>query len=92
MRPETRARDYAGKIQIGGSGVNRIAFDDDQRIDLSGPHLRCELSNLLDLVDGPALDGIGIGHCVANVAEGVVYDVRQRMYGGRLLLACNDQT
>ena len=78
------------ELQIGRRGVDRIAADDEQRVDLSGGHRRGELANRLHLIDRTRLDRIGVEHRLARVAERRVHRMRERVHDRRLSFAGDD--
>ena len=78
------------ELQIGRRAVDRVAADDEQRVDLSRPHRRRQLANRLELIDRMRLDRIGIEHRLAGIAECRVHRMRKRVHDRRLAFAGND--
>ena len=78
------------ELQIRGRAVNRIAADDEQRVDLTGRHRRGQLANRLQLIDRMRLDRIRIENRLPGIAERRVHRVREGMHDRRLAFAGHD--
>ena len=57
------------KVEIHGRVVDRIAADDDQHIDVARVHVRDQLAQAFDLVDGIGIERIGVDYGLAGVAQ-----------------------
>ena len=68
-----------GELQIDRRGVDRVAADDDERIDTAGVHVVDEIAKRLQLIDRLGFDRVGVHDGFAGVAERRVHRVRQRV-------------
>ena len=80
-----------GERQIGRRGVDRIAADDDEQIDLAGVHVGDEIAQRRELIDRLGFDRVGVDDRLADVAERLVHRVRERVDDRRLAVAGDDE-
>ncbi len=90
-QPHLPGRQEFAELQIRGSRVDRVALEDDQRIDLAGLHVGGQRAERRQLVGRLGLDRFGDDHRLADVAERLVDRVNQRVHRRRLFVARDDQ-
>ena len=78
------------KVEVGGRCVDRVAAQDDERVDAAGPHVCDELSKRLHLVRGIGLNGLRVERRLADVAQGLIHRVCQGVHLAGLRVAGND--
>ena len=79
------------EIKIVRRVVDRVAAQNQQRIDFAGVHVRAKLAQRFQLVDGIGFDRFGIVQRVPRIAERRVDRVDQSMNFRGLLLPGDDQ-
>ena len=84
------ARERCGKFQVRGGIVNRIALENEQRVDRARVHRVSQLSKRLKLKARARLNGFGVFDRRAGGAERVIGRVRERMNLGRLPVSRDD--
>src|SRR5882672_6400732 len=72
--------------------VSRITADNDQRIDSAGVNVGNQFAQRLSLIDWVGFDWIGEENCLANIAEGGVYCMGQRVDDWGLFVTHDDET
>ena len=78
-------------MQIGRRGVDRVAADDDEQVDLAGVHVGDEIAQRVELIDRLGLDRSRVDDGLADVAERLVHRVRERVDRRRLTVAGDDE-
>ncbi len=79
-----------GEFQLCRCGKDRVVAQDDQDLDLPRVHRGRKLGERRMLADRVRLDRRTVSHCRADVSERLVHRVRERVHGGRLIVAGHD--
>ena len=91
MHAERDPAQRRGERDVGGGGVDGIATDNDESVDLSGSHVGDEIAQRLNLIDRFGLDRIGVDDRPSHVAERLVHRVGQGMHRRRQAVARDDE-
>ena len=70
------------ELQIGGSRVDRVAVKDDQPVHIARVHVGDQRLQIVGLDRGQRIDGLGINHRLAHVAERLIDRDGRQMNGG----------
>src|ERR1041385_6125541 len=87
MDPQRHSLQTLRKTKINRRVENRVAADDQQQLDLTRVDVIDELSHRLELVGWIYNDRIGVGDCVAGVAERLIYLMYQSVNSNGLLIS-----
>ena len=82
---------HIGEIELSRRVVSRIAAENYQQIHLAGLHIRDEIFNRIALVDRIGIHRIGVRYSLADVAEALIDNVRERVHRWRLMIAGQHQ-
>ncbi len=80
-----------GKAEVGRRVIHRIEVEHDERFDLAGRHLRCEIGDRLEMIDRCRLDRRDSGNGLADIAKRGIHRMHERTRGGRHAAASDDQ-
>ena len=76
---------------VGRRGEDRVAAQDEEQLDPASLHVLHERAQRRELILRPRLDRRGVDDRLPHVAERLVDRVRERVHGGRLVLAGDDR-
>src|SRR5882762_6125932 len=80
-----------GEIQIGWRGIDGVAAEDHEKIDLAGVHVGDEVAQRVDLIYRLRLDGLCMDNGLAGVVERLVHAVGENVDRRRLAVAGDDE-
>src|SRR5215510_16533534 len=80
-----------GEFQVGGRVVYRVAAGDHQQIDLTGVYVARQFAERLRLINRVGIDRRDVDDRCARIAERLIHPVYERVNGGRLRIARDDQ-
>ena len=78
------------KRHVGRRGEDGVAAQDEEQLDPASLHVLHERAQRRELILRPRLDRRGVDDRLPHVAERLVHGVRERVHGGRLVLAGDD--
>ena len=91
MRAQLDLRHRVGETQIDRRGVNRIAADDQQQINLAGVHVGDEVAQGVELIHRLGFDRRRVDDGLADVAKRLIHRVREGVDRGRLPIPGDDE-
>ena len=83
---------HVRKMKVGGGVVDRVAAEDDQKLDFARVHVVYELAKRRDLVYRVRLDGFDVFDRFADVVQRVIHAVGKRMNDRRLVISRDDNS
>jgi hypothetical protein len=91
MHAQAHLAHRVGEGEIDRRGVDRIAADDDEHVDVAGAHVGRKITERLHLIDRLGFDRVGVDDALPDVAERVVHRMRERVDDRWLAVAGDDE-